>query len=238
MTRPTIAVVMPAFREGPSLVSAVVAVLARDDIDQLVVVDASDDPASNLVVRGLLASSLDRDSRLRILRTQRAERASQMNDGAAQSHTDWLVFLHADTRLPMDDLRLILRSTGKDIAWVRFAIRIDAAAPIFRIIETLANHRSCWTAIATGDQAISVRRSIFQSIGGYHPLALMEDIDISKRLKRIGRPLCVEKTVRTSARRWQAGGVAQTVVLMWVLRFMFYIGVSANCLAGWYVNRR
>ena len=229
---------MPAFREGAGLISAVAAVLARDDIDQLIVVDASDDPASKLVVCGLLASSLNRDSRLHIVRTQRAERASQMNHGAAQSESDWLVFLHTDTRLPMDDLRLIFRSIAKDIAWVRFAIQIDAVEPIFRVIEAIANHRSCWTAIATGDQAISMRRSIFQTIGGYRSLALMEDIDISKRLKRIGRPLCVEKTVRTSARRWRAGGVVQTIMLMWVLRFMFYIGVPANYLAGWYANRR
>lgn len=161
-------------------------------------------------------------------------RAAQMNAGAAQTQTDWLLFLHADSCLPSDALAQIqqLPATAN---WGRFDVRIDATQPIYRIIENLINLRSRWSKIATGDQAIFMRRCLFEQMSGYRIQPLMEDIELCKQLRQLNLPpVCLRQVVTTSARRWQQHGVWRTIWLMWRLRFLYSCGVSAQRLATQY----
>jgi hypothetical protein len=105
---------------------------------------------------------------------------------------------------------------------------------MYRVIEKLMNWRSVLTGIATGDQAIFVRRDVFTMLGGFPRLALMEDIELSKRLKWVGRPARISKPVLTSTRRWQEHGLFRTIFLMWSLRFLYLLGISPTRLARWY----
>jgi len=162
-------------------------------------------------------------------------RASQMNAGARAASGDVLLFLHADTRLPPDADRLILDAlAGTGRAWGRFDVRIDGRHPLLPIVARLMNLRSRLTGVATGDQAIFVTRAAFDRVGGYADLPLMEDIVLSRALKRIGRPVCLRPRVATSGRRWEKNGVLRTILLMWRLRLAFYAGADPRRLARAY----
>jgi rSAM/selenodomain-associated transferase 2 len=166
-------------------------------------------------------------------------RARQMNAGAHVADGDVLLFLHADTDLPQGFLRLLSDAfSDPQIVGGRFDVWLDAEGWSFRMIETLMNVRSRVTKISTGDQAIFVRRAVFQKIGGYPDLELMEDIEFSRRLKREGRIACLRERVTTSARRWQRDGVARTIVKMWTLRLCHFFGVSTARLRTHYTDTR
>lgn len=158
-------------------------------------------------------------------------RATQMNAGAAASRGRVLWFLHADTALPEGAPRAVLAAVGDGAAWGRFDVRIDGSHPLLRIVETMMNWRSRLSGIATGDQAIFVRRDLFERAGGYPDLPLMEDIELSSALKRLTPPACLRETVITSGRRWEQRGVLRTVLLMWWLRAAYALGVDATRLA-------
>jgi rSAM/selenodomain-associated transferase 2 len=162
-------------------------------------------------------------------------RASQMNAGAAIARGDVLLFLHADTRLP-DDVteRVCVAMRSPDAVWGRFDVRLSGRQWWARIIEFAMNLRSRLSGIATGDQAIFVRRSAFSRLGGFPVLALMEDIAISRRLKRVASPACLRARVTTSSRRWERQGWLRTVLRMWGLRLAFALGVSPSRLARAY----
>ena len=162
-------------------------------------------------------------------------RAAQMNVGAAAASGDVLLFLHADTTLPADAdglLRYGLADTGR--VWGRFDIAIDGKNPLLKLVAGLMNWRSQITGIATGDQAIFVKRDTFAAAGGFPDIALMEDVALSKRLKRIGRPLCLAARVHTSGRRWTKRGVIRTILLMWRLRLAYWLGAEPAALARRY----
>jgi len=162
-------------------------------------------------------------------------RAQQMNAGAAQAHGDVLIFLHADTRLPSAALSYISRAlTVDNRCWGRFDVRITGKAFMLRVIGNMINWRSRWTGIATGDQAIFVNRAIFEQLHGYPAQPLMEDVELSKRLKKFSHPACIAHNVSTSGRRWETYGVWHTIVLMWKLRFAYWRGVDAAKLAKVY----
>jgi rSAM/selenodomain-associated transferase 2 len=160
-------------------------------------------------------------------------RGAPMNAGAALGHGDALLFLHADTTLPGNADRLIAAALT-DRSWGRFDIRIAGRHPLLAVIAQMINWRSRLTGIATGDQAIFVTREAFLAIGGFPDLPLMEDIAISRRLKRLCRPLCIGTPVVTSGRRWEQNGVLRTVLLMWCLRLSYYFGVEPALLARHY----
>jgi rSAM/selenodomain-associated transferase 2 len=162
-------------------------------------------------------------------------RALQMNAGAAAATGDVLLFLHADTWLPPAADRLILEGLAESgRCWGRFDVRLSGALPTLRVVERLMNVRSRLTGIATGDQGIFVTRQAFESVGRYPEIPLMEDIALSGRLKRIGRPLCLPARVVTSSRRWERDGVWRTVLFMWWLRLGYFFGAEPRDLARRY----
>jgi rSAM/selenodomain-associated transferase 2 len=162
-------------------------------------------------------------------------RALQMNAGAARASGDVLLFLHADTRLPEDTEHVVLGALDRrGRAWGRFDVRIDGTHPLLSIVAWFMNIRSRITGIATGDQAIFVRRDAFHAVGGFPPIPLMEDIALCKRLKRASRPLCLREFVVTSGRRWESNGVVPTILLMWRLRLAFFFGADPKDLARRY----
>ena len=160
-------------------------------------------------------------------------RAIQMNKGVGQAEHNFLWFLHADTLIPDNALKVILDSLTKH-DWGRFNVRLSGSNSIFRIIEKMMNIRSCFTGIATGDQGIFVKRKLFESVEGYTNIPLMEDIELSKKLKKLSKPVCLQETLVTSSRRWEKKGILMTVLLMWKLRFLYWLGVSAERLAREY----
>jgi len=164
-------------------------------------------------------------------------RASQMNAGAATAKGDVLLFLHADTRLPENADALVIDALSRSRrAWGRFDVRFTKGA--LPLIAWTMNVRSRLTGIATGDQAMFVTRKAFESVGGFPEIALMEDIALSARLKRISRSACVSARVTTSPRRWQKHGTMRTILLMWRLRFAYFFGAPPEALARAYRHAR
>jgi len=166
-------------------------------------------------------------------------RASQMNAGAALARGEVLVFLHADTRLPeAAGARILQGLAASGRAWGRFDVRIEGASVFLPVIAFFMNLRSRATGIATGDQAMFVRREAFERAGGFPPLELMEDIALSRSLKRVSRPLCLAEKAVTSGRRWERHGVLRTVFLMGWLRLAFFFGAAPASLARFYDGER
>lgn len=165
-------------------------------------------------------------------------RAAQMNAGARQAAGAVLLFLHADTQLPPGADQLVDSAIAGGAAWGRFDVRIDSPRPLLRLVSALMNLRSRATGIATGDQAIFVRRDAFDAAGGFPDLPLMEDIALSGLLRRGAAPACLRARVLTSARRWERHGVLRTIVLMWSLRLRWFLGADAQRLADRYGYRR
>jgi rSAM/selenodomain-associated transferase 2 len=161
-------------------------------------------------------------------------RARQMNAGAEQAVGEVLWFVHADTKLPADADARVVRALVEGHAWGRFDVRLSGTPRLLRVVERMMNWRSRLTGVCTGDQAIFVRRGAFRAVGGFPDIPLMEDIALSRRLKRLGRPACVPAAVRTSSRRWEARGVFRTVLLMWGLRLGYFLGVPASRLVRLY----
>lgn len=159
-------------------------------------------------------------------------RARQMNAGAAAARGEVLLFLHADTRLPHAADRLIATALAPpDASWGRFDVTISGRSRWLPLVAALMNLRSRLTGIATGDQALFVRRALFERIGGFPDQPLMEDIELARRLRRVARPVCLTQRVTTSGRRWDARGAVPTILLMWWLRAQYFFGVSPARLA-------
>lgn len=161
-------------------------------------------------------------------------RAVQMNAGAAAASGNILVFLHADTLLPSSALERLAEFAASSAAWGRFDVRLTGQRRLFRVIGWFMNRRSRLTGIATGDQAMFVRRCVFEELGGFAPIPLMEDVEMSSRLKRRSRPFCIPDPVITDSRRWQQHGPWRTVFLMWRIRWRFWRGESPEALARLY----
>jgi rSAM/selenodomain-associated transferase 2 len=225
-----LSIIMPVLNEADGIEKALAAVAPlRARGVEVVVADGGSSDATVALARPLAD----------IVTGAPRGRGTQMNAGAAASCGDVLLFLHADTQLPPDADELIrdgFARTGR--AWGRFDVRIAGAHPFFPMIAALMNLRSRATGIATGDQAIFMLRAAFGP--GFPDIALMEDIAIAKRLKRIGPPLCIGAPVVTLGRRWEKHGVMKTILLMWSLRLAYFLGANPAWLARsyGYVPRR
>ncbi|HXF66809.1 MAG TPA: TIGR04283 family arsenosugar biosynthesis glycosyltransferase [Burkholderiales bacterium] len=231
MTRPgMLSIIVPCLNEAEG-VGATLAALAplRARGAELIVVDG-----------GSRDGTAERAAPLAdLVLTAPRGRASQMNAGAARARGEILLFLHADTRLPEGADALVVEGLERARrGWGRFDVTIAGAHPLLRVVERLMNLRSRLTGIATGDQAIFVTKSLFDAVGGYPDIPLMEDIELSARLKRYGPPLCLGQRVVTSGRRWERHGVARTILLMWRLRLAYWAGADPAELALRYYENR
>lgn len=237
-----LAIVMPVLDEAAVLPEALARLqVLRERGTELIVADGGSRDASAALAAPLADAVLAAPrGRARQMNAGAAAASGQgpMNAGVAaasgQGRRDALLFLHADTRLPEAAHELIDEALRRH-AWGRFDVRIEGRAPALRLVAALMNLRSRWSGIATGDQAIFVRRDAFEAVGGFPDQPLMEDIELSSLLKRrFGRPACLRATVRTSGRRWERRGVWRTVVLMWRLRLAYWLGVKPERLAEAY----
>jgi rSAM/selenodomain-associated transferase 2 len=175
--------------------------------------------------------------RVRLLASPRG-RARQMNAGAGTARGEVFLFLHADTRLPDGALAAVEAAvTEPGVVGGHFDVRFDNPRAVFRMIAWFMNLRSRWSGISTGDQAIFVRRDVFEATDGYPEMPLMEDVELCRRLKRRGRLAPLRLAVRTSARKWERDGALRTILLMWALRFLYMVGVPPGRLHRWYYRR-
>jgi rSAM/selenodomain-associated transferase 2 len=224
----TLCIVVPVLDEAPNLASQLGALQPfRRRGARVVVVDGGSGDDSLAIAAEFADFAL----------VSARGRARQMNAGAATCSAELLLFLHADTRLPHDADTLVRRALQAPHRWGRFDVAIDSPRPVMRLVETLMNLRSRWTGIATGDQAVFVRRDLFDQVGGFPDQPLMEDVALSTRLKRHGPPACLRERVTTSARRWERQGPWRTILLMWRLRAAYALGVDPAKLATRYGYR-
>jgi glycosyltransferase involved in cell wall biosynthesis len=205
----TVSVIVPVLNEAPRLHTlrpTLMDMQARGH--EVIVVDgASTDgsgEAARLVTPKVIASTRGR--------------ARQMNAGAVSASGEVLLFLHADTSM----------------LWGRFDVRLAGRHRFYRIIEFFMNLRSRLTGIATGDQAIFVSRGLFEKVGGYPEIPLMEDVALSRRLRKSARPLCLRERAVASTRRWARHGILLTTLLMWRLRLAYFLGANPQRLARIY----
>jgi rSAM/selenodomain-associated transferase 2 len=221
-----VSVIVPVLDDAAALEAAGPALRAlADDGHDLLVVDGGSEDGSAQVARRLGVT---------VIEAPRG-RARQMNAGAARACCDTLLFLHADTALPPGAPGVVSSALERPGAvWGRFDVRLSGSAWPLRVIERAMNLRSRLTGVATGDQAIFVRRMTFESVGGYPEIELMEDVALSVLLRAAARPCCLRERVVTSSRRWERDGVARTLWLMWRLRLAYAFGAAPAALARRY----
>ena len=227
---PSFSIIVPVLDEAPGIAAALEALAPMRRAGASVIVV---DGGSRDATRTLAAPLADR-----VIEAPRG-RASQMNAGARECGGDVLVFLHADSVLPPNALDAIgagLKRTARD--WGRFDVAIAGADPLLALVALLMNARSRLTGVATGDQAIFVRREAFEAVGGFPEIPLMEDVAISKKLLGRTRPLALEDRVVTSGRRWERHGTMRTIFLMWRLRMAYALGADPRRLARRYEVER
>lgn len=221
----TLAIIVPVLNEGDTLATRLQALQAlRARGAQLLVVDGGSTDAS-VATAAPLADQ--------VLAAPRG-RAAQMNAGACATRADTLLFLHSDTQLPPDADALIAQALRASHAWGRFDVHIQGRHPLLPMVAAFMNARSRLTGMATGDQAMFVRRTVFNAVGGFAPQPLMEDIDLSRRLRRVSDPACLAARVTTSGRRWDQHGLWRTIALMWRLRAAYFLGARPQALARQY----
>lgn len=222
---PALSVIVPVLDEAEEIAGHLAALArVRAAGAEVVVVDGGSRDAT--IERAQLHADL-------VVRARRG-RADQMNAGAELARAPVLLFLHADTTLPDGAAEEIQRAVAGGARWGRFDVAIRGGPRLLRLVAACMNLRSRATGIATGDQAIFVRAETFREAGGYPAIGLMEDVALSARLRRLGRPACLRARVTTSGRRWEQRGVVRTILLMWWLRLGYWLGRHPDALARAY----
>ena len=229
MPAPTLSLIMPVLDEASTIESTLASLQPlRARGAEVIVVDGGSRDATAALATPLCD---------RVVEASRG-RARQMNAGAAAASSGALLFLHADTRLPGEADRLVEAALAGGRCWGRFAIRLEGRHLMLPIIATAMNLRSRLTGIATGDQALFMTREAFAVVGGFPDQPLMEDIEMSRRLRRLSSPACLRDKVTSSGRRWEQNGAWATILLMWRLRFRYWCGESPETLAREYRHVR
>ncbi|ERL55820.1 Glycosyl transferase, family 2 [Psychrobacter aquaticus CMS 56] len=227
-----LSIIIPLLNEADNLPQLIAHVTTLQPApQQVILVDGGSMDGSVTIAENLLKASLETAQSAidwQVVESA-AGRARQMNTGAKLATGDVLLFLHADTQLPMDAINEV-QEAMLQYDWGRFDVRLDSPHPLLKIVGIMINKRSRLVSIATGDQAIFIKKSVFERLGGYPDQPLMEDIELCKRLKKIARPACLHSKVTTSARRWQQHGNFRTIFLMWHLRFDYWRGVAPDVL--------
>ncbi len=225
--RVPISVVIPALNEADNIAAAIRS--CAGEVGEVVVVDGGSVDATTVIAASEGAH---------VICAARG-RAAQMNAGAATVSGDIVLFLHADTRLPAGFDRVV-HAAMQDAAVVggRFDIDLQPGSPLIWLTARLISLRSRLSRIATGDQAIFVRRAVFDAIGGFPDLPIMEDLAFSIELKRRGRIACLRQRVVSDSRRWRSDGVVRTILLMWTMRFLYFLGASPVWLRKLYADTR
>ena len=222
----TISIIIPALNEAGAIREVLTHLQPMQALGAEVVVVDGGSADDTMTIAASLCNFVERAPR---------GRASQMNAGAARASGSILLFLHADTRLPPSAIELVFDALrGGDQVWGRFDVRIESPNPVLWLIARMMNLRSRWSGIATGDQAIFVRRADFNRIGGFRDIPIMEDIALSRALRRLSKPACIRVPVITSARRWEQHGIMRTIFLMWRLRLAYFRGADPTDLARAY----
>ncbi|MBF0265024.1 MAG: TIGR04283 family arsenosugar biosynthesis glycosyltransferase [Gammaproteobacteria bacterium] len=198
----------------------------REQIHEVIIVDGGSSDNTIECVEGLVD----------IICQSAMGRAMQQNFGASQATGDLLVFLHADTVISQLCIEKLLNIGSNKLFWGRFNVRLSGKHWIFRIIEFFMNYRSCLTGIATGDQAIFISKKLFDKVEAFPEIPLMEDIEISKKLKHLYKPICLKERVITSSRRWEHKGIFRTMIMMWWFRLSYFFGASPKNLAKKYYS--
>ena len=231
----SIAVIIPTLNEERALPRTLQHLEAHEFNEVIVVDGGSLDHTMSVLTHHLAQHNM---GETQVIETDRG-RAKQMNAGAAAARSDILLFLHADTQLP-DNCRTDIERAMNDPACVggRFDVQFDNDRGWAWVISRMMNLRSRWSGIATGDQAIFVRREIFNHMGGYTNIPLMEDIEFTKRLKQLGHVAALHGKVTTSFRRWEQRGALPTIIQMWTLRFLYWIGFNPRTLHQFYATIR
>ncbi|MGZ4982013.1 MAG: TIGR04283 family arsenosugar biosynthesis glycosyltransferase [Methylobacter sp.] len=220
-------IIIPTLNEQKTIASCLLALQPLRDNCEIIIVDATDQLAVDFPHAHLADKIV----------TSAKGRALQMNLGASHASGDLLIFLHADTYLPDNALQLIDQHLGSK-QWGRFNIRLSGDHFMFKVIAWMMNLRSRLTGIATGDQTIFVTRQAFAAAGQYPEIALMEDIALSKVLKKISPPLCLHAKVTSSGRRWERFGIYRTILLMWTIRLRYFFNTDPQRLAEIYSRGR
>ncbi len=229
----TISVIMPTFQEETTLARTLAHTSALH-FDEIIIVDGGSTDRTVAMIEAFCA----RVPCARLINAPRG-RARQMNAGVNASRGEVLLFLHADTQLPLTARAAIERALADpQAAGGRFDVQFDYVSRWSRVISTLMNRRSRWSGIATGDQALFVRRAVFERVGGFAEIPLMEDIELTRRLKQTGSVVALRETATTSFRRWERQGPLRTILLMWTLRCLYWFGVDPGRLSRWYAAIR
>lgn len=223
-----LSIVMPVRNEAAGIVQALLPLQELRGALELIVVDGQSQDATRLLAQPLADQLLESSP----------GRARQMNTGAAAAQGDWLLFLHADTRLPDGFISLLQEAQDSGADWGRFDVQLEPSSALLRLVARMINLRSRLTGVCTGDQALFLRRRLFEQLGGYAEIPLMEDVELSKRLRRVSRPFCIATPLTTSSRRWQQHGTLRTILLMWRLRLLYWLGVAPERLAESYRSTR
>ena len=223
-----VSVIVPVLNEEKTIDAALAALMPLRPHEVIVVDGGSVDRTSEIC----------RDAGMQVLSTA-CGRAQQMNHGARHATGDVLLFLHADTRLPVSAFADITAALGEaSCVGGRFDVELEGSHWMLRVIAALINYRSRATKVGTGDQAIFVRRTVFDQVGGYPDIPLMEDMALCGLLKQSGGIACLRSRVVTSARRWERDGVWRTILKMWALKLCYLVGVPPARLKQFYADTR
>ncbi|HEU4686532.1 MAG TPA: TIGR04283 family arsenosugar biosynthesis glycosyltransferase [Nitrospira sp.] len=234
----SISIIIPTLDEEETIESTL-RLTTSLGFDEIIVVDGGSTDRTCTLVAPFASASRPSALGPVLLISSPPGRSRQLNAGAKAAKGDVLLFLHADTHLPSSAKPSIEAAVADGITvGGRFDVKFDSASPWGVVISSLMNLRSRLTGIATGDQGLFVRRMVFEELGGFADIPLMEDIEFSVRLKRRGRIAALRERVTTSFRRWERGGPVRTILLMWTLRGLYWFGVSPNRLSRFYSHVR